>query len=175
MFVLLFRNLAYLALGLGLLVYWLPFRVFERQPHWPEPFCSELNEYAAVPLGIASLAALLHSWWLLFSRGRGTPLPWDPPQKLVQRGLYRWVRNPIYLSLLGLIAAEALYLSSIHLWVYWICLVCIFQLIVRLNDEPDLSFRFGAMYEDYKRATPRWLPRAPKPQIRELTSTNRER
>lgn len=170
--VLLLKNLIFLLLIPGAFVGWLPLRVFERHPHMPERFAP--HHWAALALSALGLAAYLHCQWLFMRKGRGTPFVLDPPKRLVQRGLYRWVRNPMYLSTLALIAAESLYFRSWHIAVYWVCCACLFQIMVMMHEERDLGFRFGAMYEDYKRAVPRWLPRPPK-SAAEPESADRER
>ena len=169
---LLLKNFLFTLIVPGFLVAWLPFRVFERRARWPE----DLNWHHLGGLALLMVGAgvYFHCQWLLMRRGRGTPLPIDPPRHLVQRGLYRWVRNPLYLGLLLVIAGEALFCLSLGIAIYWICLACVFQVFVHLFEEPDLGFRFGAMYEDYKRAVPRWLPRPPCEEARSIP-LNRER
>lgn len=159
--ILFLQNLLYLFVVPGFFLGWVPLRWFERHPHWPTALGAA--QWLALALAAAALAAYLHCVWLFARRGHGTPAPFAPPQKLVQRGLYRWLRNPMDLALLTLIAAEALYLQSWHIAVYVFCLSCLVQVLVVMQEESALSFRFGAMYEDYRRAVPRWLPRRPKP------------
>jgi len=158
---LLLKNLVFLAVAFGVFLYWLPLRIFQRGARWPAHEL-EFHQYAALLAGGIALFAYLHCQWLFLARGRGTPLLLDPPVKLVQRGLYRWVRNPMYLSVLIMVAAQGAFLESGHIAVYWACLLCLLQLMVLVHEERDLSFRFGAMYEDYKRAVPRWIPRRPR-------------
>ena len=104
-------------------------------------------------------AGYLHCLWLFGSYGRGTPAAIDPPRKLVQRGLYRHVRNPMYLAVQTFVAGQAVFLDSWEVGIYWLCLACCFQLFVRLYEEPHLTSQFGAMYVDYQRDVPRWFPR----------------
>jgi protein-S-isoprenylcysteine O-methyltransferase Ste14 len=156
-----FRSVVFTLLLPLVLVGWVPLSVFERHPLWNEGSLA-VHEWFAIAAAVAGLAAYLHCAWEFTRKGRGTVAPFDAPRKLVQRGLYRWVRNPMYLSLGLIVAAEAVYFESWRIGVYLVCLSCLGQLIVVLHEESDLSFRFGAMYEDYKRAVPRWLPRAPK-------------
>lgn len=148
-----------LVLG-GAFAGWLPFAWFERQAVWPpEPGW-------AVGLGgvltAAGLGLYLHCAWLLLTRGQTTPLPLCSPRRLVQRGAYRWVRNPMDLALLLVVGGEAVGFRSSHLAVYWACLACGLQALVGLHEESALSQRFGAVYEDYRRGTPRWWPRRPR-------------
>lgn len=171
--VLFVKNLAFTVLFTGAFVGWLPLRVFERHPGWPASLAP--GHWAALALGAAGIVGYLHCQWLFMRKGQGTPFLLDPPRKLVQRGAYRWVRNPMYLAVLAIIGAEGLFLRSTHIAIYWMCLACLFQIFVMMHEERDLSFRFGAMYEDYKRAVPRWIPRAPLASADAGESTSRER
>lgn len=157
----------------ALLIGWIPLRVFERHAAWPASW--EPRHLAALVFGTIGLLAYLHCAWLFHHKGRGTVAPFAPPRKLVQRGLYRRVRNPIYLALGLMLAAETLFLASWHIGVYLLCLGCLAQIVVRLQEEPELSFRYGAMYEDYRRAVPRWLPRIAAAADPEPSSANPER
>lgn len=160
-FWLLLKTLLYGGLFLALTAWWLPLRIFERHPQWPTAWT--WAHYAGAALVVLGMIITLHCAWLFVVRGRGTPAPFDPPGKLVRRGLYKWVRNPLYLALFALVGGEGLFLRSWHVGVYWVCLVCLLHLLVVLHEETALRFRFGALYEDYKRDVPRWLPRKPKP------------
>jgi len=155
------KNLLYLVVVPGFFLGWAPLRWFERNPRWPTSLGP--LQWLAIALAVAAGAAYLHCAWLFARRGQGTPAFFAPPQKLIQRGLYRWLRNPMDLALIALIAAEALYLQSWHIAVYGFCLSCLMQVVVVMQEESALSFRFGAMYEDYRRAVPRWIARRPKP------------
>lgn len=158
---LLLKNLLFTLLVPGFVVGWVPLRWFARYAHWPEQLTA--RHAAAGVVFAAGVAVFLHCQWLFFTRGQGTPAPMDPPKKFVRRGLYKWVRNPMYLGVLGMVAAEGIFLRSFDLLIYFICLACVIHLFVVLYEENSLRFRFGAMYEDYKRDVSRWLPRKPKP------------
>jgi protein-S-isoprenylcysteine O-methyltransferase Ste14 len=140
---------------------WLPLRVFERHPRWTGDWAAP--QLAGAALFALGAAVILISAWALINRGRGTPAPFDPPVKFVRRGPYKWVRNPMYLGLVALVAGEGLFYASWHVAVYWVCLVCALHLFVVGFEEDALRRQFGAMYEDYKRDVSRWLPRKPKP------------
>ena len=96
---------------------------------------------------------------LFWTAGKGTPAPWAPPTKLVIRGPYRYVRNPMITGVLLLLAAESVLLGSWYL-LGWMCvffLLCtVFFLFV---EEPGLEKRFGDSYRRYKANVPRWIPR----------------
>jgi protein-S-isoprenylcysteine O-methyltransferase Ste14 len=69
----------------------------------------------------------------------------------------------MYLAVLTIVTAEAVFLQSWHIVVYLVCLACAVHLMVVLYEESALRLRFGAIYEDYRREVPRWMPRKPRP------------
>jgi protein-S-isoprenylcysteine O-methyltransferase Ste14 len=120
----------------------------------------------ANPLGdlgllcIALGAALLAACVFEFARsGRGTLSPLDPPTTLVVRGLYRHVRNPMYLSVTLIILGQALVARSSALFLYWGCWFAVVNLFVIAYEEPALRRQFGESYEAYARRVGRWIPR----------------
>ena len=114
-----------------------------------------------IALVLASDGLTLAAWTgMLFKTvGEGTPSPWDPPGKLVVRGPYRLVRNPMIAGVLLLLGAETLFFGSWYL-ALWLCVF--FGLksayLVRV-EEPELERRFGESYRRYKDNVPRWIPR----------------
>ena len=95
------------------------------------------------------------------ARGRGTPAPYDAPRELVTSGLYRYVRNPMYVAVLTAILGQAIWYHSRSVLLYALLVGAVFQLFVRLYEEPKLATQFGAAYSDYCRRVPRWVPRLP--------------
>ncbi len=95
--------------------------------------------------------------------GKGTPAPIDAPRVLVVQGLYRWVRNPMYIAVLSVVIGEAILFRSILLAEYALVLWGVFHMFVVFVEEPSLRSQFGASYETYFRTVPRWLPRPPRP------------
>jgi protein-S-isoprenylcysteine O-methyltransferase Ste14 len=91
--------------------------------------------------------------------GRGTPAPWDPPQRLVVEGPYRHVRNPMISSALMMLAGEALLLGSWPIAVWLLVFFAGNALYFPLVEEKGLRQRFGAAYDHYAENVPRWLPR----------------
>lgn len=91
--------------------------------------------------------------------GRGTLAPIDPPRKLVRVGLYRHVRNPMYVGVVTALAGEALFFESRALAFYALIVWLVFHVFVVLYEEPHLRDAFGADYETYREAVPRWVPR----------------
>ena len=106
-------------------------------------------------------ALYLRCAWGFATEGRGTPAPIDPPEDLVVRGPYRWMRNPMYVAVITFVAGEALLLRSTALALYAALLGLVFHLFVFLYEEPTLRRQFGEPYERYLASVPRWLPRPP--------------
>jgi protein-S-isoprenylcysteine O-methyltransferase Ste14 len=119
--------------------------------------------FAMRALGAALLLAgvLLFSWCLtLFARvGRGTLAPWDPTQRLVAVGPYRYLRNPMITGVAAVIAGEALLVGSRLLALWAALFVAINFAYFVLVEEPGLERRFGEPYREYKARVPRWIPR----------------
>ena len=91
--------------------------------------------------------------------GKGTPSPLIPTQRLVARGLYRFVRNPMYLGWLMVLGGEALLFQSIPLVKYLVGTFAFFYFFILFYEEPSLAAKFGESYEHYRRAVRRWIPR----------------
>ena len=95
-------------------------------------------------------------------QGRGTPAPWAPPERFVERGSYRFVRSPMYLGVILLILGQALLLGREILYAWAVVAWVIFELSLVTWEEPQLRRRFGASYDDYRRRVKRWLPTRPR-------------
>jgi protein-S-isoprenylcysteine O-methyltransferase Ste14 len=114
--------------------------------------------YAAMPLLAFGLALYLSCAWRFAVDGLGTPSPVDPPRELVVRGPYRFTRNPMYVAVVSVIAAEALIVRSTALATYGLSVFACFLLFVVLYEEPILHTKFGPAYDGYRAAVPRWIP-----------------
>lgn len=112
----------------------------------------------SAPLFLLGAGIYLWCLWDFAVTGRGTPAPIDPPTRLVVRGMYRHVRNPMYLGVLLVIAAWAAFSRSGRVFEYGVGVAVLFHLFVVLVEEPLLGHRFGASYAAYRRAVRRWLP-----------------
>ncbi len=110
---------------------------------------------------IAAGVALLMTCIVEFARsGRGTLSPIDPPKQLVVRGLYRYVRNPMYLSVTAILLGEVLVTGSGALAIYWLIWFVVVNVFVIGYEEPTLRVQFGESYEEYLRTVGRWIPRS---------------
>lgn len=108
---------------------------------------------------IAAIVVLLHSFARFALEGLGTPAPVAPTERLVVGGIYRYVRNPMYVAVLSIIAGQALLFANWDVLLYWMAMTIAMASFVRFYEEPTLSRRYGAEYEIYRRAVPGWLPR----------------
>lgn len=122
----------------------------------------DLRYFGLLPI---LFGAAVYAWcaWDFTFAGRGTPAPFDPPKELVVRGLYRYVRNPMYVGVLSVLLGEALLFASRRLFGYAAAVFVIFFLVVVLYEEPALREKFGEPYRDYCRSVPRWLGRRLRP------------
>ncbi len=99
--------------------------------------------------------------WCVFTFvfiGKGTPAPFDPPRKLVIRGPYRFVRNPMYIGAGMTLAGAALYYQSLSIFIYACLFFLITHLFVVFYEEPTLRRTFGTEYDAYFQRVSRWLP-----------------
>ncbi len=102
---------------------------------------------------------LLHAFARFVIEGIGTPAPIAPTERLVVGGVYRHVRNPMYLAVGATITGQALLLGQWGLLAYAALFFAIVATFVATYEEPTLESRFGPDYEAYRRAVPGWLPR----------------
>jgi protein-S-isoprenylcysteine O-methyltransferase Ste14 len=116
------------------------------------------------PLALALMAAgalvMLRCVFDFAWSGRGTPAPFDPPRRLVVRGLYRWVRNPMYVGMGLFLVGEALALPAIRRELLAVAAAAwaLATAFIRVYEEPTLRRSFGADYAEYCRHVRRWLP-----------------
>src|SRR5262249_24231462 len=115
---------------------------------------------------VGGLVAMTSGCYILFrcvwdfaTKGRGTLAPVDPPRTLFVQGLYRCIRNPMYLGVMTVLLGESLFFESMALLRYAIGCFVAFHLFVMLYEEPALRSKFGESYTGYCSSVNRWLPR----------------
>lgn len=120
-----------------------------------------LRLVAAAPL--CAVGASIYAWclWDFATLGRATPFPADPPRVLVQRGLYRYARNPMYIGVLCVVAGWVVAWPSRVMGTYAVVVAGLFHLFVLVVEEPILRRKFGEGYRSYLATVPRWIPRRP--------------
>lgn len=99
----------------------------------------------------------LHCVILFFSFGKGTPVPTNPPKMLVTKGIYKYSRNPMYLSVLIILFGYFFLLGHLLLLLYLILTTLFFHLFITLYEEPTLRKKFGEDYIEFCNKIPRWL------------------
>jgi protein-S-isoprenylcysteine O-methyltransferase Ste14 len=152
------KNLAFTLLVPGTVAGFIPYRIISRGPvveSLPRAWL-----WSAAPVLLVGVSIYLWCLWDFAVVGRGTPAPIDPPTRLVVRGLYRYVRNPMYVGVLLILTGWALLFRSGGVLQYGIAVALLVQLFVMLVEEPLLRRRFGVAYESYRSAVPRRVPRA---------------
>ena len=138
----------------GLVPWWLTgWRVEEPFAHW-----WPLQVLGAIVLALG-VGVLLHAFARFVVEGVGTPAPVAPPERLVVGGLYRYVRNPMYVAVTATIVGQALLLGQPILLAYAAGFLVLVAAFVRWYEEPTLRRRFGPEYEAYRHAVPGWWPR----------------
>jgi protein-S-isoprenylcysteine O-methyltransferase Ste14 len=120
-----------------------------------------LGWWSAIGAVVIAAGLALFAWTvaLFVEIGRGTLAPWDPTQRLVVEGPYRYVRNPMITAVLTILVGEALLLGSWTIAVAAAVVFAINAIYFPLSEEPGLRRRFGAEYDAYARNVPRWIPR----------------
>jgi protein-S-isoprenylcysteine O-methyltransferase Ste14 len=108
---------------------------------------------------VAAAIVLVQAFGRFVTEGRGTPAPVAPTEWLVVGGLYRYVRNPMYLAVVAAITGQAMVLGSAALFGYDVAVAMTVAGFVRFYEEPTLARQFGAAYDAYRRAVPAWRPR----------------
>ncbi|MCX5059909.1 MULTISPECIES: methyltransferase family protein [unclassified Streptomyces] len=120
---------------------------------WPA-----LRAAGLVPL-IAGAVVLLSAYVRFVVEGLGTPAPVAPPEHLVVGGLYRYLRNPMYVAVIAAIAGQGLLLARPVLFAYGACAGVAMWAFAKGYEEPALTRRFGAGYVRYRQGVPGWRPR----------------
>ena len=125
----------------------------------PPLFDGEPSRWFGGLLVAISAVCVIECFLRFALRGLGTPAPIAPTQHLVVSGLYRYVRNPMYIAVVSAIGGQAFWLGSTDLLVYGAIVWTFFFAFVSIYEEPTLKRQFGAEYDMYKRHVPGWLPR----------------
>jgi protein-S-isoprenylcysteine O-methyltransferase Ste14 len=107
---------------------------------------------------VLGVPMLLDSFARFAVQGLGTPAPVFPTKHLVVTGLYRHVRNPMYVGVIALIAGQGLLFGNLRVLEYGALVWLAFYLFVLSYEEPKLRRTFGDEYREFCRNVPRWLP-----------------
>ena len=156
MFVLV-RAVTYAALFIGFVLVYLPGR-FLTWSGVVAPTSTGVPQITGMI--VVTIGTVIALWCVLtfVFTGKGTPAPFDPPRRLVIRGLYRFVRNPMYIGAGMTLVGAAIYYESLSILIYTGLFFLITHLFVVLYEEPILRQTFGDDYEAYFRRVRRWWP-----------------
>ena len=139
----------------GLVPWWLTgWRVRGPLTHWA------MVRVTGLVMLVAGAIVLIHAFARFVAEGHGTPAPAAPAEHLVIGGLYRYVRNPMYLAVVAAITGQALALGQPVLLGYAAAVWVTVASFVRWYEEPALARQFGEHYRAYRGAVPAWRPRA---------------
>ena len=153
------KSLFFLVLVPGMLIGYFPYLISTTDS---ELFATGVIAYLAFPLWLIGGVSMLWCFWNFLVNGKGTPAPIDPPKELVDVGLYRFVRNPMYVAGIVALIGWILWSPSLPLIVAPFVFFIAAHLFVISYEEPTLGKKFGAAYADYFKRVPRWIPRLPK-------------
>jgi protein-S-isoprenylcysteine O-methyltransferase Ste14 len=150
------RAVTFAALFIGFVLIYLPARVLS----WSGMVRPAIGvpQVAGMVIGAAGAALALWCIFTFAAIGKGTPAPFDPPRRLVIRGPYRFVRNPMYIGAGLALASAALFYKSLPLLGYAGFFLLATHLFVVFYEEPALRRTFGQEYEAYCRQVGRWWP-----------------
>ncbi len=151
-------SLVFLVLAPGAVAGLVPWLLTGWDAKEPLPYWLPVRIAGAILIG-AGAGVLLSAFLRFVVEGTGTPAPVAPPERLVVGGLYRYVRNPMYLAVAATIVGQALVLGRPVLVLWAAAFAVAVGSFVHWYEEPTLRRRFGEEYEEYRRAVPAWWPR----------------
>jgi len=142
----------------GVVAFVVPYLLAQVQP---EAWTSDppVLKWAGLGLGIAGTIALVECFARFALKGLGTPAPLAPTEHLVVSGLYRHVRNPMYVAVVAIILAQGLWFASPAVLIYAVIVWATVTAFVILYEEPTLARTFGEEYAEYRAHVGRWIPR----------------
>ena len=149
------KTILYMGIMHGLFTFYLPYLIgsFGRIL-----FDAGIFRHIAIPLWMLGTIVIVQCSVDMIRRGRGTPAHINPPKELLSVGLYRYVRNPIYLGALLVQFGYVLWFGAGNLIVYFLLFVLAYHLLTVLVEEPILRNTFGERYNEYFKRVPRWIP-----------------
>ena len=134
----------------------IPYLIVSTRPFGPITWASILAGTVMIATGLTLVVTTV---WHFATVGQGTLAPWDPPRRLVVRGVYRYVRNPMIAGVILILFGEAIALRSMPV-LRWAGLFFLINAVyIPFLEEQWLINRFGDDYLEYRRHVPRWIPR----------------
>jgi protein-S-isoprenylcysteine O-methyltransferase Ste14 len=151
-------SVVFLVLAPGIVAGLVPWLLTGWRARGPMPYWWPLWVGGAILIA-AGVLVLVHAFERFVVEGLGTPAPVAPTERLVVGGLYRYVRNPMYVAVAAIILGQAVALARPVLLVYAALFAVAVAAFVHWYEEPTLGHQFGEQYERYRRAVPAWWPR----------------
>jgi protein-S-isoprenylcysteine O-methyltransferase Ste14 len=148
----------FLVLAPGIVAGYVPWRICRWHVGAPLLGISSLRVLGVLSIAVG-LPVLLDSFARFALQGLGTPAPIFPTRHLVVGGLFRYVRNPMYVAVLSLILGQGLFFGSVRVLEYGLAVWLGFYLFVLIYEEPTLRKKYGPEYEEFRANVPRWIPR----------------
>jgi protein-S-isoprenylcysteine O-methyltransferase Ste14 len=146
----------YLFLLVPFFMIWVPRKILS-SPEQIYRFDVGLYRYFGLAPILVGIAIYLYCSCSFIFAGKGTPIPFTPDKELIVTGLYRFVRNPLYIAGVLVLAGEAILFQSIGILIYCLIMFGGFNVHV-LMEEASLAEKFGSKYGEYCKSVPRWIP-----------------
>jgi len=153
------RMLVYASSFLLLMLVGLPWAFYRIDVHFPALHV-EIGWLRAVGVVLFAVCAVIYfgASWVLTRQGKGAYVEFDPPTQLVVEGPFRYSRNPVAATLVGMVLGEAIMLSSSGVFLLFLLLAVLVYIQVTRIEEPLLGKRYGRAFEEYCLRVPRWMP-----------------
>jgi len=150
------KTLLYMGSLHGIFTFYLPYQLSSAANPL---FDFGIFRYLALPLWLTGTLIIIWCSIDIIRKGRGTPAHVDPPKILIVNGLYRHIRNPIYLGALLVQLGFIVWFTSGIMIIYFLFSFLAFHILIVFIEEPILRNTFGADYNTYHKSVPRWIPR----------------
>src|SRR5210317_890380 len=150
-------TLIYLFLLVPFFIIWIPYEILSASGHDIE-FNNGVFQYVGLVFITLGVAAYIWCSGSFVFYAKGTPIPFTPTKELVVTGLYKYVRNPLYIAGTLVLLGEVLLFQSKGIFIYTLIMFGVFNVHV-LMEETHLEDTFGKKYEQYRKHVPRWIPR----------------
>ena len=150
------KTLLYMGIMHGFFTYYFPYQLALEDTSLFEP---GVFRYLAIPLWLIGTLIIIWCSVDIICKGRGTPAHLDPPKELVVTGLYRYVRNPIYVGAMLILFGYIIWSTSAWVILYSALAYTAFNFLIIVIEEPILKNTFGMAYTEYVQRVPRWIPK----------------
>ncbi len=154
----LFGTLGFLLVLMPIFLALIPFMILSSPNHANLFELGDFRYFGVLPIILGLIVYLWCSFAFVFT-GQGTPIHAMPTKKFVVKGLYRYVRNPMYLAGYLVLTGETLLFQSQGILIYLLITFILFNIRLMVYEEPGLRKRFGDSYKQYCKSVGRWIPR----------------